>query len=156
LVGLPKNNPDKLKRAPALNSLKDESFQEIADHAPVMLWRISPDFKCDWVNVEWLKYTGGSFEQQCGFAWLRYLHPDDAERTAEHFDLAFEARKPACIEFRLLGADGEYRWFVDRGVPFYRDGTFSGFIGSCIDIHDRKRAEALVQELRTQIATARR
>jgi CheY-like chemotaxis protein len=50
------------------------------------------------------------------------------------------------MEYRLRRREGEYRWVLDNGVPrFAPDGTFSGYIGSCVDITDRKRIE---EELR--------
>ena len=118
-----------------------ERFQEVADHAPVMLWRITADFRCDWVNRAWLDFTGERLEDQVGFAWLDRLHPDDAERTAEQFDLAFSARAAIEVEFRLRRHDGVYRWFLDSGVPIFRDGTFAGFVGSCVDVTRRRLLE---------------
>jgi PAS domain S-box-containing protein len=128
--------------------LERETFQEVADQAPVILWRINADFSCDWVNKAWLDYTGGTLEEETGFAWLDRLHPADLERTAERFDLAFSARKPAAVEFRLRRHDGVYRWFLDSGVPFYRGAVFAGFVGSCVDITDRHLAESRVEALR--------
>ena len=46
------------------------------------------------------------------------------------------------MEFRLRASDGEYRWVLDIGVPrFHADGSFAGYIGSCIDVTERKLAE---------------
>jgi PAS domain S-box-containing protein len=117
-----------------------------------MLWRISADFRCDWVNQAWLEFTGSSLDQQTGFGWLEFLHPEDAERTAEHLDRAFETRTPVEIEFRLRRHDGSYGWFFDRGVPLYRHGCFAGFVGSCVDAHELKLAEAEIHRLRAQLA----
>ena len=51
------------------------------------------------------------------------------------------------MEYRLRRHDGEYRWVLDNGVPrFAPDGNFSGYIGSCIDITDRRRAEGQLRE----------
>jgi signal transduction histidine kinase len=52
------------------------------------------------------------------------------------------------MEYRLRRADGEYRWMLDRGVPRFSGGVFSGYVGSCIDITDMKRAqeEALARQ----------
>jgi C4-dicarboxylate-specific signal transduction histidine kinase len=59
----------------------------------------------------------------------------------------WERRQPFQADYRLRRADGEYRWILDNGVPYSAtDGTFLGYIGSCIDITDRKRAEAEVRE----------
>ena len=81
-----------------------------------------------------------------GDGWTQGVHPDDLERCLETYVTAFDARTPFTMEYRLRRHDGEYRWVMDTGVPrFAPDGTFSGYIGSCIDITDRKRTE---EELR--------
>ena len=118
-----------------------ERFREIADAAPVGLWRINASFEQDWVNKHWLDFTGGRLEEEVGFAWVQKVHPEDREHVIEEFDRAFNAREATVVEFRLQGRDGRYRWFLDRGVPFFRDGEFSGFVGSCFDISERKEAE---------------
>ena len=48
----------------------------------------------------------------------------------------------------LRRRDGEYRWIYDKGVPRYApNGDFVGYIGSAIDIADRKRVEELSNAL---------
>lgn len=118
--------------------LARERFREVADAAPVALWRIDATFQHDWVNKHWLDFTGGQLEDEVAFGWIEKVHPDDRERVLEEFDRAFDEREAASVEFRLRGTDGQYRWFLDTGVPFYRDGRFAGFVGSCIDITERK------------------
>lgn len=138
---------------PIPDELEIERFQSVADFAPVMLWRITADFKCDWVNRAWLDYTGERLENQIRFAWLDRLHPDDVERASEQFDLAFRAREPTEIEFRLRRHDGTYRWFRDSGAPVYRDGGFAGFVGTCVDVTERKLCEERLAIARTSAAT---
>ena len=62
--------------------------------------------------------------------------------TASYMRGSFQARRAFQIEFRLRRADGEYRWVVDTGVPRYRHGEFIGYIGSCMDVTDARRAQA--------------
>ena len=130
---------------------ESERFREIADAAPVGLWRINASFEQDWVNKHWLDFTGGRLEEEVGFAWLDKVHPEDRERVVEEFDRAFDAREETVVEFRLQGKDGRYRWFLDRGAPYYRDGEFSGFVGSCFDITERKQAEAHLEMLQAEL-----
>ncbi len=132
-------------------SLDSERFQEIADAAPVGLWRINSSFEQDWVNRYWLDFTGGRLEDEVGFAWIEKVHPEDRERVIEECDRAFDAREATAVEFRLLGKDGRYRWFLDSAVPYYRDGEFSGFIGSCFDITERKQAETQLKMIQAEL-----
>jgi PAS domain S-box-containing protein len=141
--------------------LENERFREIADAAPVGLWRINASFEQDWVNKHWLDFTGGRLEEEVGFAWVARVHPEDREQVVEAFDRAFDARQATVVEYRLQGRDGRYRWFMDRGAPFFRNGEFSGFVGSCFDITERKEAEAhlgtlqaeLIERSGTEVAT---
>ncbi len=119
----------------------DRPFQELADSAPVMLWRINSSFDCDWANKAWFDFTGGTLAEQTGFAWVDLVHPDDSDRIVEAFGRAFEAREPVSVELRVRGKDGRYRWFLDSGSPYFHEGEFAGFVGSCVDITERKEAE---------------
>ena len=59
------------------------------------------------------------------------------------YEKAFEQREPFQLEHRLRRHDGEYRWVVTAGVPRYNaDGSFVGYIGTSVDITERKLAEA--------------
>ena len=124
----------------------EERFRTLADATPVMVWGSDTDKRCNYCNKQWLDFTGRTIEQEMGDGWAEGVHPDDLERCLETYVTAFDARTPFTMEYRLRRHDGEYRWVLDNGVPrFDPDDTFSGYIGSCIDITDRKRAE---EELR--------
>ncbi|GGH26856.1 hypothetical protein GCM10007036_34980 [Alsobacter metallidurans] len=117
-------------------------FQELADHAPVLIWRVGPDKMCNYVNIPRLEFTGRSLESECGDGWFDPIHAEDAERCRRHFNTAFDRRAEFTIDYRLRRHDGAYRWVMDRGRPFFdSEGRFSGYLGSCIDITDRKEAE---------------
>src|SRR4029450_8725995 len=73
------------------------------------------------------------------------LHPDEAERCREVYEKAFEQRAPFHLEHRLRRHDGEYRWVVTAGVPRHNpDGSFVGYIGTSVDITERKLAEGVL------------
>src|SRR5712691_1122799 len=60
-------------------------------------------------------------------------------------------------EFRLRRRDGEYRWMFINGVPrFIQEDDFVGYIGSCLDITDRKRAEEAQRRALNSLAEADR
>lgn len=121
-------------------------FNELADHAPVMIWRAGPDKLYDFVNKPWLDFTGRSLEQELGNGWTEGIHPEDRERWRAVYTECFDARRDFSIDYRLRRHDGEYRWVLDNGRPFARDdGVFSGYVGSCIDITEHKLAEARLQ-----------
>jgi PAS domain S-box-containing protein len=128
----------------------ESRFRVMADSAPVMIWMSNLDKLCDWFNQPWLDFSGRTLEQEWGFGWAEGVHPDDYDRCVEIYTTAFDRREPFTMDYRLRRRDGVYRWILDNGAPRYAaDGQFTGYIGSCIDIHERKDLEA---ELRRQAA----
>jgi len=117
-------------------------FRTMADTAPVMIWMSGTDKLCTFFNKGWLDFTGRRLEQELGNGWAEGVHREDFERCFEVYVNSFDARVPFTMEYRLRRGDGEYRWVLDNGAPrFASDGTFLGYIGSCIDITERKQAQ---------------
>lgn len=131
-------------------------YRLLVQHSPVMIWRAGLDAKCDYFNETWLQFTGRTAEQEMGDGWAEGVHADDLQRCVGFYLDHFRRREPFEMEYRLRRHDGEYRWIFDRGVPFTDDqGAFAGFIGSCIDVHDRRRAQdAQRQHSEAQLALA--
>ncbi|HEX2930993.1 MAG TPA: PAS domain S-box protein, partial [Candidatus Binatia bacterium] len=120
----------------------EERFRNMADSAPVMIWMAGTDKLCNYFNNAWLDFTGRSMALELGNGWAEGVHPDDFRSCLDTYMTAFDAREPFRMEYRLRRHDGEYRWIVDDGLPRYRpDQTFDGYIGSCLDITERKLAE---------------
>jgi PAS domain S-box-containing protein len=135
------------KRAQELVYESEQRFRTMADKAPVMIWMATPDKLRTYLNKPWLEFTGRTLEQELGDGWVAGVHPDDFERLWRTVVTSFDERVPFSTEFRLRRADAEYRWMMDNGAPLIGpDGTFSGFIGGCIDMTERKLTEnALVR-----------
>ncbi len=121
-------------------------FRELADNAPVMIWRSGPDKLCDWFNKPWLDFVGRTIEQELGDGWAEGVHPDDFERCLETYVDAFDARQRFSMMYRLRRADGVYREILDNGAPFYRRSVFAGYFGSCIDVSDQQATEAQLRQ----------
>jgi PAS domain S-box-containing protein len=117
-------------------------FRSLADTVPALVWIADTSRAHTFFNRAWLEFTGRSTDQESGAGWQRGLHEDDVERWREVFRRAFQNREGFRIEHRLRSADGSYRWLDNHGVPrFDADGRFTGFIGACVDITERKEAE---------------
>lgn len=128
-------------------------FRILADTVPVMVWRSGVDKKRDFFNQTWLAYTGRTLEQELGDGWAEGVHPDDLAYCLGTYTSAFDARQPFRMEYRLRRFDGEYHVVLDSGVPRLEDdGSFAGYIGSCIDISDRKQAERALQETHAELS----
>ena len=126
----------------------EKRFRLLADSSPSLIWMSGTDKLCTFFNQGWLKFTGRSMEQELGEAWLLGVHPDDRDHCLLLYSASFDARVDFELKYRLRRFDGEYRWLVDFGVPrFESDGTFLGYVGSCIDITDRKTSEESLHAL---------
>ncbi|MBD0387325.1 MAG: PAS domain S-box protein, partial [Nostoc sp. C3-bin3] len=122
-------------------------FRHLADTAPVLIWMSGTDKLCNYFNKPWLDFTGRTLEQEMGNGWAEGVHPDDFQRCLDTYTNAFDARQKFQMEYRLRRNDGEYRWLFDTGVPrFAPTGEFLGYIGSCVDIHDRNLAQETLRD----------
>ncbi|MDP9133190.1 MAG: PAS domain-containing protein, partial [Nitrospirota bacterium] len=130
-------------------------FQHMADAAPMPMWMSGADSGCIYFNKSWLNFTGRSIEQELGDGWAENVHPDDVGMCLEVYSRAFNERKDFTTEYRLRRADGEYRWMWDIGAPRVGAyGHFAGYIGSCVDITDRKRAELAIHDMGRRLLSA--
>lgn len=125
----------------------EERFRLMADAAPVSIFVTDTQPSCIYVNKSWLAYTGLTFEGSLGNKWRNALHPDDLGSFMEIYLNAFEQQEPFHTEIRIRKADGAYGWLLTTGVPRYTsNGRFLGYIGTGIDITERKEAEASLQQ----------
>jgi PAS domain S-box-containing protein len=135
------------KRAEEALRASEEKFRILADTAPIMIWVSGADKLSTFFNKPWLDFTGLAMEEGLGSGWTEGIHQEDYDRCLETFNTSCEAREPFKMEYRLRRHDGEYRWILDHGVPRYSPGgDFLGYIGSCIDITERKQVEARERE----------
>jgi PAS domain S-box-containing protein len=135
----------------------EQHFRLLADAAPLSIWMSGTDKLCTFFNQSWLAFTGRTMEEEMGEGWAAGVHPDDLDRCLKTYSTEFDARSEFTLEYRLRRYDGEYRWIVDRGVPrFESGGTFLGYIGSCVDVTDRKLSEqALAEHLKFETILAK-
>jgi PAS domain S-box-containing protein len=142
------------KRAEEAVKESEQRFRLVADAAPVMIWMSGLDKRPTYFNRPWLDFTGRTeTDLQNGLAAL--VHPDDHQKCHEIYCRGFDQRQPFRKECRLRRHDGQYRWMLDIGVPrFHQDGSFAGYIGSCIDITEQKLAEETLSSISRQLIEA--
>jgi PAS domain S-box-containing protein len=129
--------------------LTGAEYQVLVEQAPMLIWRAGITGECVYFNERWLTFRGRTTEQERGYGWAEGVHPEDFEKCLRIYQDAFAKREVFEMEYRLLRADGAYRWILDRGSPFYsEEGEFSGYIGSCVDVTDRVQAQEALLRVR--------
>jgi PAS domain S-box-containing protein len=118
----------------------EERFRLLADAVPVMIWMSGGNAQYTFFNRAWLEFRGRTLEQESGNGWAEGLHPDDRDLCLETYLKAVSARQPFRMQYRLQRSSGEFCWVEHTGIPHHDEtGAFTGFVGSAIDISDRKR-----------------
>lgn len=152
LLCLTRNITERMHAEIALRE-SEERFRLLADHAPVLIWLADRVDNLTFFNQSWLAFTGRTMAQEVGQGWLEDIHPDDRSAGLRVYEDAFAAREPYTTEYRLRRCDGQYRWVMETGTPrFDANGDFLGFIGSCVDIHQRKEFEDAIQHLNLDLS----
>ena len=137
-----------VKRFVAALSESEQRFHHIADSVPVLIWISGPDKACTYFNKPWLDFTGRSLDMELGHGWTEGVHPDDLARCLAVYQSHFDRRESFRMEYRLMRADGQYHWIDDAGVPrFGTAGDFLGYIGSAVDITERRGTEQALRLL---------
>jgi PAS domain S-box-containing protein len=138
-----------LKQAEAKLSESEARFGKMTDEAPLVIWMHGPDKNLTYINKAGLRYSGLPEQAYLGRNWRDHIYHEDLRRVWRAYEKAFDSRQELTIEYRHLHVSGRYRWLLSCGGPrFLADGTFAGYIGVSVDIHDRKEA----QEGRLQMA----
>ncbi len=122
----------------------------MADNTPVMMWVTEPDGYCTYLNRVWYDFTGQSEDEALGYGRLDATHPEDKAAAEQAFVEANAAKRPFRVEYRLRRADGTYCWAIDAATPrFGEDGAYLGYVGSVIDIHERRETEDALRSAKT-------
>jgi PAS domain S-box-containing protein len=146
------------ERAEAELRESEARFRLVADSAPVMIWMSGTDKLCTYFNKPWLDFTGRSFEQELGNGWAEGgVDPEDLQRCLGTYIQSFDRREAFRMEYRLRRHDGEFRWVLDIGVPRVNpDGSFAGYIGSCIDVTEQRRSDEQLRQVQEDLSRVTR
>ena len=128
----------------------EEQFRNMADNAPFMVWVTDPTGYCTYLSQSWYDFTEQTEATGLGLGWVNAAHVEDREYAKNVFLAANACQKAFWLEYRLRRKDGEYRFCIDAASPWFGvDGQFKGYVGSVIDITERKRAETAAEEHRS-------
>ena len=125
----------------------EKRFRSMADASPVMIWTLDEDGNSTYYNSRAREFTGHTEEDlEAGKSWQVAIHPDDIKYAGDIVGNAVVNRIPYEMECRMQRADGEWRWLLNHGTPrFGSEGEYFGFVGSSVDITERKVAEERIK-----------
>ncbi len=134
-----KNAEEKLKES-------ESRFRTMADASPLLIWTIDANGLPSYYNKTFLGFVGVTKDEDIS-VWQKIIHPDDIQSTFETINAAIAARRSYSLECRLLRADGQWRYVIAQGNPCIGSNSeFLGFVGSSVDITERKQAEEKIKE----------
>ncbi len=130
------------KQAEEALSKSESEFRLLAESMPQIVWITRSDGWNIFFNQQWVDYTGLSLEESYGHGWNKPFHPDDQERAWDAWQNATTNLATYSLECRLRRFDGEYKWWLVRGVPVLdADGSVLKWFGTCTDIDELKISE---------------
>ena len=140
-VGYARDISERRQQEEALRE-SEARFRSMADSSPALIWMSGPEGGRTYVNEPWIDYTGCTLEQAQNDGWMASVHVADRGRWRRRFAEAASANLRFSHEYRLRGRDGRHRWMLDQAVPrIGNDGRLAGYVGSCVDIHERVIAD---------------
>ncbi|MCQ3950525.1 MAG: hypothetical protein DPW14_12010 [Planctomycetes bacterium] len=120
----------------------EERFRTLAEATPVMFWATDAQGQVYYVNSRWKEFSGRPETAEHGTGWAELVHPQERQAVLDRFMTALAQRRPYNAEYCMRRHDGVYRRVLDEGLPhFGSDGTFIGYIGGVLDIHERWETE---------------
>lgn len=124
-----------------LENEDERRLEEVADGAPLLMWRVDKTYACEWVNRTWLEFTGRNLEQELGWGWIEGIHPEDRALIETEYLGLVKQSEPFSFMYRLRRADGEYRNVLGHALPVAgADGALAHWVGTCTDIEDMAKA----------------
>lgn len=136
------------KRAEEAARRSERELRDAIETIPTIVWIARPDGSNEFANRRWVEYTGMSSSFTTDSGWYAAIHPEDLNRYVASWNASVSAAEPFEDEVRFRGSDGEYRWFMVRGVPLRDEhGTVLRWYGIMTDIEDRKRVRQLESDL---------
>ncbi len=127
-------------------------YRFLAEATPQLLWTATAGGNVDYLNGRWKDYTGQTLETGNQWSWQTVVHADDLPSCIGRWTRALQTGENFESEYRLKRADGVYRWHLGRAYPMRNEyGDVLHWVGTCIDIDDKKRAETELIQANTTL-----
>lgn len=143
------------RRAIEALSESEERFRSVANLTPAIIWMTDADTRCVFVNHTWETVTGQPAAQALGHGWLDVMHPEDRRDAWRMIERALAEHRPFENEFRVKSPAGDWRVLLNTGAPrFDAAGAYQGFVGSAVDITERRQTDLLIQDVSRGVSGA--
>ena len=151
---------EEIRNSEAKLRQEERELRQLIDFLPQHVLVLDKDGTLLQVNRTMLDYKGLTLEEMKGEGTRerikRDVHPDDLERVQSERSAGLSRGVPFETEKRLLGKDGQFRWFLFRYNPVLNEaGDIVRWFTTATDVEDRKQAEDRVRNeaiaLREQI-----
>ncbi|ELY54438.1 PAS/PAC sensor protein [Natronococcus amylolyticus DSM 10524] len=120
----------------------EKKFRTLAETAPALIWQNDEHGENQFVNQEFLDFTGMSEEAIRGEGWHTLVHPDERDAYVADYQAAVAEQRAWSNQNRLRRHDGEWRWFDNHAQPLFgTDGGYQGHVGVTMEITEHKQAE---------------
>ena len=127
--------------------LSDQRYQKLMDISPVGIFHTDSDGKTIYVNSRWCEISGLSFEVALDYGWVNAVHPEDREKLIDSWEKSVKSLSDSIIDYRFLRNDGSIVWVMGKAVPEIDiSGNIIGYMGTIIDITERKQAEEALKK----------
>lgn len=129
----------------------------LVDMVPSNLWRLTPDGTTTLVNRRMADYLGLDLSNVSDVASVMdtIFHPDDADAVYAELTRCLATGERFSMRYRLLRADGVYRWMSGRAEPLRdQDGNIVQWFGLCHDIEDQVQTTAALRRSAEKLARA--
>ncbi|KAG2172948.1 hypothetical protein INT44_004689 [Umbelopsis vinacea] len=126
----------------------ERKYRLLAETIPQLVFTFSPEFGITYANQKWEDYSGKPLDCAKGLAFMGQVHSEDRPKlrlpdVSDDDDESVSWQE----EIRLLGKDGEYRWFLIKCNSVHQDEIPDArWFGTCTDINDQKQFEQKLKE----------
>ena len=132
---------------------RERQLRELTEAIPQQIWSASPAGVIEYCNQHLLDYVGRTGNDMRGDRFLDVLHPEDCDLFSREWKSVLASGSPLEGEWRIRGADGNYRWFLVRSISQRsEEGRVIRWYGTHIDIEERHRAERALKETQSELA----
>jgi diguanylate cyclase (GGDEF)-like protein/PAS domain S-box-containing protein len=133
----------------------EKEFRLLADAMPQIVWVCDARGLNTYFNRQWVEYTGMSLQDSYGHDWNKPFHPDDQQRAWLAWQASILRGAVYELECRIRRQDGQYRWWLIRGIPVSTaSGTTEKWFGTCTDIDELKQSQVAIHESKSKLDAA--